>query len=95
MKGFYTPIEVEIHDIEELKVAFELGIKHLMLDNFTPEQIKEAVTIKKSGVTYEASGGITLDTIESYLIEGLDAISIGSITYGAPSVDLSLKYQRD
>lgn len=95
MKGFYTPIEVEIHDIDELKVAFDLGIKHLMLDNFTPEQIKEAVLIKKEGVTYEASGGITLNTIESYLIDGLDAISIGSITYGAPSVDLSLKYQRD
>ena len=95
MKGFYTPIEVEIHDIEELKVAFELGIKHLMLDNFTPEQIKEAVSLKIDGVTFEASGGITLNTIESYLIEGLDAISIGSITYGAPSVDLSLKYERD
>ena len=95
MKGFYTPIEVEIHDVEELKVAFELGVKHLMLDNFTPDQIKEAVSIKKEGVTYEASGGITLDSIEGYLIEGLDAISIGSITYGAPSVDLSLKYQRD
>ncbi|WP_127718425.1 carboxylating nicotinate-nucleotide diphosphorylase [Halobacteriovorax sp. HLS] len=95
MNGFYTPIEVEIHDIDELKIAFDLGVNHLMLDNFTPEQIKEAISLKKNGVTYEASGGINLSSLESYLIEGLDAISVGSITYGAPSVDLSLKYQRD
>ncbi|OUR93652.1 nicotinate-nucleotide diphosphorylase (carboxylating) [Halobacteriovorax marinus] len=94
MNGFYTPIEVEIHDLAELQMAFDLGIKHLMLDNFSPEQIREAVKVKPAGVTYEASGGIKLETIESYLIEGLDAISIGSITYGAPSVDLSLKYER-
>lgn len=94
MNGFYTPIEVEIHDLNELKEAFDLGVKHLMLDNFSPDDIREAIKVKPSGVTFEASGGITLETIESYLIEGLDAISIGSITYGAPSVDLSLKYER-
>lgn len=93
-QGFYTPIEVEIHDLNELKSAFDLGIKHLMLDNFSPEQIKEAVAVKPDGVTYEASGGIRLETIENYLIEGLDAISIGALTYAAPAVDLSLKYNR-
>jgi len=92
--SFYNETEVEIHDIDELKKALNLGIRHLMLDNFQPDQIKEAVKIKKEGVTYEVSGGINLETIENYLIEGVDAISIGRITYGAPPVDISLKYER-
>ncbi len=94
MHGFYTPIEVEIHDIAELKDAVEMKIKHVMLDNFTPEQVKEAVAMKPDFMTFEVSGGISIDTIENYLIEGLDAISIGSMTYGARPVDLSLKYHR-
>ncbi len=94
MNGFYTPIEVEIHDLKELQVGFELGIKHFMLDNFSPEDIKKAVAIKPNGVTFEVSGGIRLNTIEDYLISGVDAISIGSMTYDAPAVDLSLKYKR-
>tara|TARA_Y100000590_G_scaffold469529_1_gene657683 strand:- start:122515 stop:123348 length:834 start_codon:yes stop_codon:yes gene_type:complete len=92
--SFYNETEVEIHDLDELKKALNLGVRHLMLDNFHPDQIKEAVKIKKEGVTYEVSGGINLETIENYLIEGVDAISIGRITYGAPPVDISLKYER-
>ena len=94
MNGFYTPIEVEIHDLTELKSGFELGVKHFMLDNFSPEDIREAVSMKSEGVTFEVSGGIRLETIENYLIKGIDAISIGSMTYDAPAVDLSLKYKR-
>jgi nicotinate-nucleotide pyrophosphorylase (carboxylating) len=93
-QGFYTPIEVEIHDLAELEVARELGIRHLMLDNFSPDQIREAVKVKAEGMTYEVSGGVRLDTIDNYLIEGVDAISIGALTYGAPAVDISLKYKR-
>ncbi|MFT6603990.1 MAG: nicotinate-nucleotide pyrophosphorylase (carboxylating), partial [Bacteriovoracaceae bacterium] len=48
----------------------------------------------KEKVTYEVSGGITLDTIDNYLLPGVDAISVGRITYGAPPVDISLKYER-
>ena len=92
--SFYNETEVEIHDLDELSQALELGVRHLMLDNFSPDQIREAVKLKKSGVTYEVSGGINLDTIENYLIDGVDAISVGRITYGAPPVDMSLKYER-
>lgn len=94
MHGFYTPIEVEIHDLKELGEAIKLNIRHVMLDNFTPEQIKEAVKIKPQGMTFEVSGGVRLHTIDNYLIDGVDAISIGAITYDAPSIDVSLKYQR-
>ncbi len=92
--SFYTPIEVEIHDLNELQVALNEGVRHIMLDNFSPEEIKEAVKQKPEGVTFEVSGGVRLNTLESYLIEGVDAISIGALTYNAPAVDLSLKYAR-
>ncbi|MFT6068525.1 MAG: nicotinate-nucleotide pyrophosphorylase (carboxylating) [Bacteriovoracaceae bacterium] len=92
--SFYNEIEVEIHDLKELEKALEMGINHLMLDNFSPADIKKAVSLKKEKVTYEVSGGITLDTIDNYLLPGVDAISVGRITYGAPPVDISLKYER-
>ena len=65
-----------------------------MLDNFSPSEVAEAIKLKKENTTYEVSGGISLDTIDTYLIEGVDAISVGKITYGAPPVDISLKYER-
>lgn len=92
--SFYAPIEVEIHDLSELQLALNEGIRHIMLDNFSPEEIKEAVKQKPAGVTFEVSGGVRLNTLENYLIEGVDAISIGALTYDAPAVDLSLKYTR-
>lgn len=91
--AFYNSIVAEIHDLKELKEAQELGLKHLMLDNFTAEQIKEAVKMKTSGTTYEVSGGVNLNTLESYLIEGVDVISLGSLIYSAPRVDISLKFK--
>lgn len=94
VNSFYNPVIVEIHSKDELKQGLEYGVRHFLLDNFTPEQIKDAVKLKKPGVTYEVSGGITLETLDSFLIEGVDAISAGSITYNAPHKDISLKYKR-
>ncbi len=92
--SFYTPVEVEIHNIDELKVAMSLGVTHIMLDNFSPEQVRESIPFKKDGVTFELSGGINLSNIETYLIPGIDAISVGALTYNAPHVDISMKYNR-
>lgn len=90
--SFYNNIVAEIHSLVELQEAINLGLKHVMLDNFDPSAIKEAIKLKKTGMTYEVSGGLTLDTLNEYLIEGVDALSLGSITYSAPRVDLSLKF---
>jgi nicotinate-nucleotide pyrophosphorylase (carboxylating) len=91
--AFYNNTVVEIHSIEELMEAISMGIKNVMLDNFSPEKVMEAVKIKTPGMTFEVSGGLNLSTLQSYLIEGVDALSIGSITYSAPRVDLSLKFK--
>lgn len=94
MQSFYAPIVVEIHSLDEFKKATELGITTVMLDNFSPEQIKEAIKLKPQGMTIEISGGLKLNTIKDYLIDGVDALSIGSLTHSAPHVDLSLKFKR-
>jgi len=90
--SFYNTIIAEIHDLSELREAQQLGLKHVMLDNFSTESIREAVKIKTSDMTYEVSGGIKFDNLSDYLIEGVDAISLGSLTYSAPLVDISLKF---
>ncbi len=92
--GFYTPIVLEIHNIEELEMALSESVKHLMLDNFTPEMIKEAVLLKRPGVTYELSGGLNLDNLSLFLQQGIDAISMGALTHNPPAVDFSLKMRR-
>jgi len=94
MNSMYKEIELEIHDLKELQDGIDQGIRHFMLDNFSQDEIKNAISLKRDAMTYEVSGGIKLETIDSYLIDGIDAISIGSITYGAPPVDISLKYKK-
>lgn len=91
--AFYNTIITEIHDLSELATAQRLGLRHLLLDNFSPEQIISAVALKTPGMTYEVSGGVRLENLTSYLIEGVDAISLGSLIYSAPRVDLSLKFK--
>ena len=91
--AFYNSIVAEIHDLNELKLAQTLGIKHVMLDNFSPELILKAIQMKNPNMTYEVSGGIKFENLESYLIEGVDVISLGSLIYSAPRVDLSLKFK--
>lgn len=90
----YQPIIVEIHDLKELKESYTAGAKHFLLDNFSPTEIGEAIKIKEPGMTYEVSGGINLENISSYIIDGIDAFSSGALTYNAPHVDLSLKFKR-
>ena len=94
MNSMYKEIELEIHDLKELEIGLNLGVRHFMLDNFSPTDIKKALEHKGRDCTFEVSGGIRLDTIDQFLIEGIDAISVGSITYGAPPVDISLKFAR-
>ena len=91
MQTHYQGIIVEIHSIEELKLAVDLGVKHIMLDNFSLEDIKKAGLLKKAGMTFEISGGVTINNCEQYFVDGIDAVSIGALTHSAPHVDLSMK----
>lgn len=91
MQTFYQNIIVEIHSLEELQTAFDLGVKNVMLDNFSISDLHNAVAMKKPGVTYEVSGGVKLETLSDYLLDGIDAVSTGALTHSAPHIDLSMK----
>ena len=94
MQTHYQNIVVEIHSLSELALAIELGVKHIMLDNFSIEEIQKAVELKTPGMTYEISGGVNLVNCENFFLKGVDAISIGALTHSAPHVDLSMKIKR-
>jgi nicotinate-nucleotide pyrophosphorylase (carboxylating) len=87
--SFYKPIILEIHDLSEIEIAKEQNIKHLLLDNFSKEDIQKAISLKGPSMTYEVSGGVTLDNVKNYLIEGVDAISVGALTHSVKSADIS------
>jgi nicotinate-nucleotide pyrophosphorylase (carboxylating) len=85
-------IEVETRSIEDVKRVMQTGkVNRIMLDNFSPEKIKEAIQIIGGKYETEASGGITLENIELYAATGVDFISSGAIIHQAKSLDLSLK----
>ena len=89
-------IEVETRNIEDVKRALSTGKVHrIMLDNFTPAAVSEALTLIDKQCETEASGGISLDNIEAYAATGVDYISSGAIIHQARSLDLSLKAQTD
>ena len=85
-------IEVETRNIDDVKKVMAIGkVDRIMLDNFTPAAISEALAIIDGRYETEASGGINYDNLESYAATGVDYISSGSIIHQAVSLDLSLK----
>lgn len=87
-------IEVETRSIDDVKRVIAMGkgkVLRIMLDNFKPEQIKEAVDIIKDDFETEASGGINLENIQEYAAAGVDYVSVGALIHQAKSLDLSLK----
>ncbi|HJY21515.1 MAG TPA: hypothetical protein VJ279_01440, partial [Hanamia sp.] len=85
-------IEVETRNIEDVKKVLKTGkVNRIMLDNFTSENISEALKMINGKYETEASGGITLGNIERYAATGVDFISSGAIIHQAKSLDLSLK----
>ena len=87
-------IEVETRSVDDVKKVIAMGkgkVFRIMLDNFKPEQIAEAVELIKEDFETEASGGINLDNIEEYAKAGVDYVSVGALIHQAKSLDLSLK----
>ncbi len=85
-------IEVETRNLKEIDEVLETGIAfRIMLDNFSPDQIREAVQHINGRVETEASGGINENTLVSYAETGVDFISMGALTHHVKSFDLSLK----
>ena len=91
-KGKNLKIEIEVRNFDELEEALQTGgVDRIMLDNFTPENTREAVRRVAGRVELESSGGITFDTLRDYAECGVDYISVGALTPSVKSLDMSFK----
>ncbi len=89
---FVRKIEVETESLEMVKEAVEAGADIIMLDNMTPEQMKEAIDVIGGRAETECSGNITKENIKTITALGVDYVSSGALTHSAPILDISLKH---
>ena len=87
------PVEVEVESLDELDQAIKAGADIIMLDNFTPEQIKHAVILTDKRAKIEVSGNMTIETLKTYSQAGVDFISSGALTKNLQSIDLSMRFE--
>ncbi|HUB99991.1 MAG TPA: carboxylating nicotinate-nucleotide diphosphorylase [Solirubrobacterales bacterium] len=89
-------VEVEVRDVEEAAYAIGTGADRLLLDNMSPDQMREVVALRDEhhggpdGLSLEASGGVTLENVREVAETGVDFISVGALTHSAPNLDFSL-----
>ena len=88
---FVRKIEIEVETLEQVKEAVEAGADIIMLDNMTPEQMKEAVKLVNGRAETECSGNVTKENIEKIREVGVDYVSSGALTHSAPILDISMK----
>lgn len=89
-------VEIEVDSLEGLREAIAAGADEVLIDNFTPDQMREAVAIRDEldgAVRLEASGGLTLDSARAVAATGVDFIAVGELTHSARVLDLGLDLQ--
>jgi nicotinate-nucleotide pyrophosphorylase (carboxylating) len=88
------PIEIEVRSLEDMRQALEHGAEAILLDNMSPQDVRQAVEICSHltrRLPVECSGGITLENIRAYAETGVDFISVGALTHSSPSSDMSMR----
>jgi nicotinate-nucleotide pyrophosphorylase (carboxylating) len=85
-------VEIEVDTLAQLKQALNAGAERVLLDNFTIEELREAVSITRSRSKLEASGNINLENVREVAETGVDYISIGALTKNVRATDLSLEF---
>lgn len=86
-------IQVEVETLDQLKEALAVGATMILLDNMSPDEMREAVKITARRAELEASGGITLDNVRAIAETGVDRISIGALTKDIDAVDFSMRFE--
>lgn len=87
-----VPIEIEVESLDELLLALKAQADIIMLDNFTPMMMKEAVVLTAGKAALEVSGNVTLETIKEFAETGVDFISVGALTKHIKAMDLSMRF---
>lgn len=83
-------LEVEVDRLDQLDAVIAAEPDTIMLDNFSPDDLRAGVVLIAGRATVEASGGVTLDTVRAIAETGVDVISVGALTHSAPALDLGL-----
>jgi len=84
-------IQIEVESLDELRQALDAGAENILIDNFSLQDMRDAVAINQGRALLEASGGISLESIRAVAATGVDRISVGSITKDVKAVDFSLR----
>lgn len=92
-KVAHVSIQIEVESLEELQAALEAGACLILLDNFSPEQMRQAVDLNDGRALLEASGNITLENVRIVAETGVHRISIGSLTKNIRAIDLSMRLE--
>jgi nicotinate-nucleotide pyrophosphorylase (carboxylating) len=88
-------IEVECRNLDEVREALHCGADVLLLDNMSPEEMKEAVAIGEGKAILEASGNVAIDNVRAIAATGVDFISVGALTHSVRAADISLLIKRN
>ena len=86
-------IEIEVESIDEMQQALAAGSRHMLLDNFSLDDLREAVSQNQGRARLEASGNVNLDTVYAIAQTGIDDISVGELTKNITAVDLSMRFE--
>jgi len=89
-----APINIEVSNLQELEQALNEKAPRILLDNFAPGQVREAMQIIRGRAKVEISGGVLLTNARAYALAGADYISVGALTHSATALDFSLKVTR-
>lgn len=90
--GHTVKIEVEVDTLDQLKKLIGLPVDIVLLDNMNPEELKEAVKLVNNSMITEASGNVSIETVESIAKTGVDIISCGGLTHSVKALDLGLDF---
>jgi nicotinate-nucleotide pyrophosphorylase (carboxylating) len=88
--GHTAHLEVEVDRLDQIEAVVSAGVDTIMLDNFTPDQLREGVAIVAGRALVEASGGVNLETVADIAQTGVDLISVGALTHSVRALDLGL-----
>jgi nicotinate-nucleotide pyrophosphorylase (carboxylating) len=91
--GLDVELEVEVEAIEQVEEAIAAGARMVLLDNFSPDAVRDAIEQIAGRVPVEVSGGVRLDNVRDYAEAGPDYIAVGALTHSAPAVDISLEIE--
>jgi nicotinate-nucleotide pyrophosphorylase (carboxylating) len=88
-----VPVQIEVESLSQLETALDAGAKLILLDNFSPSDLRKAVSLNAGRTVLEASGGISLTNVREIALTGVERISIGDLTKNVQAIDFSMRFK--